>query len=134
MQAEVAVEQGRVKRLKKLGFMNKCIKHHPLNTRIELFYEREKRNLLCPAIAVLKLFVQFQLDYPDYQMSKTELDSPTQTPFPATLPYLGNSLVIDVFLHSIAQDRSLDFFLFLTLTPSPQAQSLGSISVLFQFC
>lgn len=68
------------------------------------------------------------------QMSKTELDSPTQIPSPTNLLYLGNSLVTDALLHFITQDRSLDIFLFLIHTSSPQTSSLGSISVLFQFC
>ena len=62
--------------------MNQCTKHHPLNTHIELFYEQEKKNLLCSAIAILRLFVQQQLAYSDYyRCQKLNL-----TPQPKFLP------------------------------------------------
>ena len=46
--------------------MSQYTKHHPLNTHIELFDQQEKKNLLCSAIAILRLLVQQQLAYPDY--------------------------------------------------------------------
>ena len=35
-----------------LRFMSQYTKHYPLNTHIELFYQQEKKNLLCSAIAI----------------------------------------------------------------------------------
>ena len=46
--------------------MSQYTKHHPLNTHIELFYQQEKKNLLCSAIVILTLLVQQQLAYSDY--------------------------------------------------------------------
>lgn len=58
LQLDVAPQQRRVTELEELG-LNKCIKHHPLHTHIELlFYEQENKNLLCSAIAILRLCVQ----------------------------------------------------------------------------
>ena len=111
--------------------MNKCIKHYSLNTRIELLCEQEKKNLLCSAIPILKLFVQQPLAYPGYRRPKLNLTLlPKFLPPPISSTYCGNSLVSDAFLHSIAQNRSLDFSPFLTHTLSPQARALGSLCII----
>ena len=76
-------------------WMKLCIKHHPLNTRIEVLYEQEMKNLLCFAIAILRIFVEQQLAYPDYyRCQKRNLMTPNSILSSTNLLYLGNSLVI----------------------------------------
>lgn len=108
--------------------MNKCIKRYSLNTRIELLCEQEKSIVL--SHSCLKAICPAAVSLTRLQMSETELDPPTQIPAPTNLLYLGNSLVIDALLHSIAQNRRLNFALFLTHTFSIQARGLGSLCII----
>lgn len=120
-QLDEAIEPGRSKGRK--GLHSWINVYYPLNTHIELFCEQEKKNRLRSAIPILKLFVQQQLAYADYRCPKLNLIL-----LPKFLPpRISSTLIIHAFHHSVAENRSLDFFLFLTHTFSPQARAFGSL-------